>query len=74
MRGLPQKIPQKMERIFEQKTHFLTSISPAIENLKYILTKLDTDLKISELKKLLTLFFADLKGAFCRFCRIYLLL
>ncbi len=36
---------------FEQKTHFLTSISPAVENLKYILTKIDNNLKIPELRK-----------------------
>jgi len=36
---------------FEQKTHFLTSISPAIENIKYILNKLDKNLKIPELIK-----------------------
>ena len=36
---------------FEQKTHFLTSIPPAIENLKYILTKIDDNLNIPELLK-----------------------
>jgi len=39
---------------FEQKTHFLTSISPAIENLKYILPKLDKKLDIPELLNALT--------------------
>ncbi|RLD49244.1 MAG: phosphotransferase enzyme family protein, partial [Bacteroidetes bacterium] len=36
---------------FAQKIHFLTSISPAVENLKYILTKIDNNLKIPELRK-----------------------